>query len=308
MTPHALDISRKVAPNPGVLPSLRGIDVADAVIPVFKEGGDRITRISFNDRYPLEAWVENVRSGGKDHLIMPALEGLEPEIIEKVLSQYRGNLAQKIIDHKTMYGVAMTDVAGHKDEGLIVNAAFHQALLTGILDHLPLRGEVPVALFENLNTRFKKTDDHETSIALMYGEISENGRFRYLAANSHAPMLYSAQYGKILHLSDSHASCFAIGVGLSTAPGSEEHDDNDFFPKPPYEVNEIEIAKGDILLLYSDGLADYRNGEYFAGGLEERLLQTKDNSARDICGAIKEDVSVGKRGDDISYVVIKKND
>ena len=176
MKQNALDISRKVAPNMGGLPSLEGIDVADAVIPIFEEGGDRITRISFKDRYPLDHWAENVMRGGKDHFILPALKGISNEVTKQVVQNYRTNLVGKILNYKKIYGVAMTDVAGHEDEGLIVNAAFHQSLLTGILDSLPIRGEVPTALFENLNTRFQTTVDFESHIALLYAEISEIGR------------------------------------------------------------------------------------------------------------------------------------
>jgi len=248
-------------------------------------------------------------AGGRDQFILPALEGLPLEIREQALQNYRVDLAQKIKDHKSMYGVAMTDVAGHENEALIVNAAFHQALLTGVLDHLSVTGEVPVALFENLNTRFQNTEDFESHIALIYGEIAESGRFRYIAANSHAPILFSAQYNAILHLQDTHESSFPIGFALSEFTGADENDDEGTFTKPPYKVNELQIASGDILVLYSDGLHDHELGDgsrYISNGLEQLLRANKERSAQYICDRIREDVTKDPREDDVSYTIIKK--
>jgi hypothetical protein len=306
MSTRSLEISRKVAPKTGTLPSLNGIDIYGTVIPLLEEGGDRITWISFKDRYPLQRWSESINEGGKDHMIEPALIGIPEETKKIIIQNYRKNLSQKILDHEKKAGIAMTDVAGHDDESLIINAAFHQSLLTGILDHLPIRGEVPVALFENLNTRFRSTDDFESSLALLYGEISEEGEFRYIASNTHAPILYSAQYNKILRLQSTHNSSFPIGFALSSYSGSDELGTGDEIIKPPYKVNEIKISSKDILVLYSDGLYDHNDETYISNNLEKILSNNKNKSANEICQIIKKDILKDPREDDISYVVIKK--
>ena len=301
-------MSRKVAPKSGKLPSLEGIDIDGSVIPIHEEGGDRITWLSFKDRYPLDRWAEQVMDGSRDKTILPALENIEPTIAEQIKQQYRSDLSQKILGMKGIAGIAMTDAAGHEDEGLILNAAFHQAMLAGILAFVPHYGEVPVDLIELLNTRFRNTAEMDAHLALLYGEISEKGSFRYVAANSHAPILYSAHYDSIFHLQDTHASSMPIGFALSEFSGADELQDDATIIKPPYKVVEIQIAPGDFLLLYSDGLHDHIKGgeRYIERGLEETLLTKKNNSSREVCDAIKRDVLQDEREDDISYVVIKR--
>lgn len=310
MASRAIELAGKIAPKSGELPSLEGIDIDGCVIPMLEVGGDRITWVSFKDRYPLDHWAENVLEGGKDHLVMPALENVPEGMRDGILQAYRENLSQKILSHKGKAGVAMTDVAGHEDESLIVNASFHQSLMTGVLDHLPIRGEVPLALFENLNTRYHTTGDFETHLALLYAEISEQGKCRYVAANSHAPMLYSRQYGKMFHLQDTHESSLPIGFAISSFSGADEMSEEGNLVKPPYEVNEIEIAKGDILLLYSDGLHDHILGDgskYISSQLEQTVNEVKDAPIRKVCEAIKADVKIDEREDDISFVAIRRN-
>ena len=301
-------MSRKVAPKLGKLPSLEGMDIYGSVIPIHEEGGDRITWISFKDRYPLENWAGQVMNGSKDNVILPALEGIDPMIAEQIKQSYRTNLSQKIIGLGGKAGIVMTDAAGHENEGLILNAAVHQSLLSGVLAFVPLLGEVPVDLIELLNTRFRNTAEMDAHLALLYGEISDKGIFRYVAANSHAPILYSENHNSIFHLQDTHASSMPIGFALSEFPGTEELQDDATIIKPPYKVVETHIVKGDFLLLYSDGLHDHIGGgeRYIERGLEQTLLATKDSSAKEICDAIKQDVLQDEREDDISYVVIKK--
>ena len=305
MITMSLETSRKVAPKTGKLPELTNMDIHGTVIPLLEEGGDRITWISFKDRYPLDKWSDNVLEGGKDHIILPALENIQEEIKTKIIDNYRTNLSEKILQHKTKAGIAMTDVAGHSDEALIINAAFHQSLLNGILDHLPIRGEVPVALFENLNPRFKSTDDFTSSLALLYGEISENGNFRYIAANTHEPILYSTQYDTIFRLKKTHNSSLPIGFALSSYSGADETGSESDIIKPPYAISEINISAGDLLLLYSDGL--YDNKIYLENNLEKILSENKEKSANDICQIMKKNILESERDDDISYTIIKKN-
>ncbi|OPZ62187.1 MAG: Stage II sporulation protein E (SpoIIE) [Candidatus Aminicenantes bacterium ADurb.Bin508] len=81
--------------------------------------------------------------------------------------------------------------------------------------------------------------------------------------------------------------------------------------KEKYTINEINLmGKGDILILYTDGLselADQQGNLYFPEHLETVLRRVKTLSAKEIFGAIKEDLlSFGRRQDDLSFVIIKK--
>ena len=80
--------------------------------------------------------------------------------------------------------------------------------------------------------------------------------------------------------------------------------------KDPYRLNEIDlIGSGDIMLIYTDGLAEHElnEEEYFPTHVENVLRAHKTESAKDIFEALKADVlAFTDPEDDISFVVIKR--
>jgi serine phosphatase RsbU (regulator of sigma subunit) len=70
------------------------------------------------------------------------------------------------------------------------------------------------------------------------------------------------------------------------------------------------MGKGDIMLIYSDGLADLKNetAYFLPARLEETLRSAKHLSATEICREIKEAIAAfGTSDDDITFVVVKKS-
>ena len=71
------------------------------------------------------------------------------------------------------------------------------------------------------------------------------------------------------------------------------------------------MGAGDILLLYTDGLAEHSRGDggdnYFPGRLEQTMRRVKHEGATAIFEAIKKDlIEFNPASDDISVVVIKR--
>jgi serine phosphatase RsbU (regulator of sigma subunit) len=79
--------------------------------------------------------------------------------------------------------------------------------------------------------------------------------------------------------------------------------------KDRYTMNEWWLmGAGDIMLLYTDGLADHRREDesYFPEPLERKVREVKDGSAREIFEAIQQDLmAFSEPTDDISIVVVK---
>ncbi len=281
---------RKVIPDLGMLPKVEGIEIYGAKIPLQNEGGDHITWVDFKSRYNMSA------------------------MIEEALGRGRRDIARKLEENQHKAGMLLSDVAGHEDHNSILTAAFHHAFLLGVLDHLYYTGEVPVRLFEHLNTRFYNARDFTQNISMIYGEISEQGKFRYISAGSPPPVIYSNLYDRIFHLEkDQHSTTFPIGLAPSGVPGTNETlDDQPIAVKPPYEVNEISLmGKGDILILYTDGLSDHENEDnenYFPDRLESIIRKTKNLTLEKMFDAIREDIlSFAAPKDDISYILIRNN-
>jgi serine phosphatase RsbU (regulator of sigma subunit) len=80
-----------------------------------------------------------------------------------------------------------------------------------------------------------------------------------------------------------------------------------------YEVNQISLSTGDIILAFTDGLTELRNesGEFFGiENLKKLIFDTRDKSAMEICNTIYESALKFKgnaeQKDDITLLVIKK--
>jgi serine phosphatase RsbU (regulator of sigma subunit) len=209
-------------------------------------------------------------------------------------------------------GIALADVSGHRVTDALLSLMLHQAFLLGAIYELDFFGEITTRLFENLNARFFKSSSVGKFLTLVYGEISEEGKFRFISAAHPLPVIFSSKFDRFVDICPQTLTTFPP---IGTVPSS---DDIDRSParsplglKGRYEVNELNLmGSGDILLLYSDGLSEHSSsqGDYFPIHLEAILRQVKSLTAQQIFAAIVDDLlKFGQPQDDISLVVIKRN-
>ncbi len=283
------DIASHIKPTPGDIPQLEGFDIHGETIPYNGVvGGDHIIYLDFKKRYDLAARIERANSQGR------------PEVAWN-LSQCR-----------TKAGLVLADVAGHKATDAMLAAMLHQAFLLGSIYELDLYGEITKHLFENLNSRFYNSSGIHKFITMIYGEITEDARFRFLAAGHPAPMVFSRLNDRFMEVSEEHYSaCAPVGTMPSSNVIDRKTTESVLGFKEEYELNEWTLmGAGDILLLYTDGLVDHvREGErYFPHRLEAKVRELKDCPAREIVGAVKQDVlSFGDPTDDISLIAIVRS-
>lgn len=282
------DIARYLKPEPGDLPELRGIDVYGESLPLNGViGGDHIIYVDFKKRFDLEARIREAREVGRR------------EVVENLLRCQR------------KAGIAVADVSGHQITDALLAAMLHQAFLLGAIYELDYFGDVTTRLFENLNTRFYKSSAVNKFLTMIYGEISEDGAFRFISAAHPMPVVFSSRYDRIMDISEDLLTSFPP---IGTLPSHEDIDrrasQSVLGFKEKYEINEINLmGAGDILLLYTDGLSEHGQGEelYFPDRLEAALREVKDRSAREVFDAIKEDIlRFSLPSDDVSCVVIKR--
>ncbi len=282
------DIARYIKPPPGEIPELNGIDLYGESLPLNGIiGGDHIIYVDFKKRYDLEARIRQAREEGRR------------EVVEDLVRCQR------------KAGIAVVDVSGHQITDALLAAMLHQAFLLGAIYELDHYGQITERLFENLNTRFYNSSSVSKFLTMVYGEISEDGTFRFVSAAHPPPIVFSKAHDRIADISRDLCTTFPP---IGTLPSQEDIDRRAVQSvlgfKEKYEVNEWTLmGSGDILLLYTDGLLEHANEDedYFPGYLEAKLREVNDRSAREIFEAIKEDVLAFNRpSDDISYVVIKR--
>lgn len=283
------DITKKLKPSSGEIPSINGIDIFGETIPLNGvAGGDHIIYVDFNKRFDL------------DQRITEAQKENRPEIVEKlILNKHRS-------------GILVADAAGHNITDALLVAMLHQAFLTGLQYELKQNGEVTLELFEILNSRFFNSSSLTKFITLIYGEISDSGKFRFISAGHPLPVVFSHLYDKLVRICFDRMFRF---TPIGTLPSKEDVDHERNFSrlgyKRKYSVHEINLmGTGDILLLYSDGFSEHRDEKetlYFSSRLEKILNKIKDGSAKEIYFNLKEDLFYfAKPRDDISIVVVKK--
>jgi serine phosphatase RsbU (regulator of sigma subunit) len=283
-------IARELIPLSGDIPRIEGIDIfgqsrqLGGLI-----GGDHIIYIDFNQRFDLEERVREARKEGKQAVVK--------------------NLER----NRTRAGMLVADVSGHQITDALLSAMLHQAFLLGVQYELDIYGEITTNLFENINNRFYQSSAISKFITMVYGEISSSGDFRFISAGHPPPIVFSHEYNKIVEISsDRLIGFFPIG----TRPSPNQVD----FKKRIGEPGHLErfgfhqislLGKGDIMLLYTDGLLEHANTEenpFFPCLLELSLREVKDLTAREIYFRLIEDMlKYGELGDDLTLVVVKKN-
>lgn len=268
--------------------SLRNIDIHGATYPLNGElGGDHIVLLDFAQRYDLDLLIaEAGRTGAHDR-------------------------AARLEENRHRIGVLLADASGHSTTDALLTAMLHQAFLTGVLYELEINGHVTAKLFEILNTRFHRSSSVTKFVTMIYGEISDNGTFRFISAGHPAPMIFSAEFDCFVRIDPSRLKTFfPVGMFPNETGVEERFDTRPLVYKKKYTVNEVNLmAPGDILFLSTDGLGDHaRAGHpYLPGQLEAVVRRSKHLSARDIVGAVRQDMErFAPQIDDVSLVVIKR--
>jgi len=282
-----------LTPAPGAIPKIAGVDIHSISLPFNGvAGGDVISYVNFHERYDLDARIESALSRKKEAMVR-ALQKL-----------------------KRCGGILVADVAGHDFADALRALMLHQAFHTAALYEMDLNGEITVRLFEQINTRFLKSitlrnlaaqRDTAIFISLLYGEISHTGRFRFISAGHPTPLVFSQEYNCFVEICpDRLVSYPPIGLQPSEDNADAKHYERALGYKKRYTVNELNLmGRGDVLLLYTDGLLDPFS-KYTQKHLERDISRAKHNNAKEICETIlKERLAMAEQADDLSLIVIK---
>src|SRR5690349_18158330 len=171
------DIAKSLIPQPGDLPRLPGIDVCGKTLALNgMVGGDHIIYVDFKQRFDLDARIA------------------------RALEQNRGDVVEQLRRCQRTAGIAVVDVAGHRMTDALLAAMLHQAFLLGAIYELDMFGGITKRLFENLNTRFYQSSGSHKFISLIYGEISEDARFRFLSAAHPFPTIFSRRHDRFMEV------------------------------------------------------------------------------------------------------------
>jgi len=282
------EIANHMLPRMEEIPLLDGIDVYGGTVPLNGViGGDHIIYVDFKRRYDLQARKEQAQAEGRLEIV-------------KNLERCRKKA-----------GIAILDVSGHQATDSVLVAMLHQAFLLGSIYELDMFGHITRRLFENMNTRFYDLSNLNKFVTMIYGEISEDTTFRFLSAAHPPPVVFSNEHDRFMEVSEDLCTSFPpIGMLPSQDVVDRSRTQSILGFKDQYQLNEWRLmGKGDILLLYTDGLLDHArsNEPYVPQRLEHKIREVKHQGAREIFEAVKKDfLHFADLSDDISLVVIKR--
>ena len=286
---NLLEINAPLAPQPGQIPLVNGIDIFGESIQLNGMlGGDHIIFVDFNRRYDLGERILLAEAVGDD------------------------SVRKRLQATAKTGGILLADVSGHSVTDAALAGRLHDAFSVCVLYELDIYGTVTERMFETLNiSLYDSIPDHKF-ITMIYGEVSEQGTFKFISAGHPLPIVFSNEFDRLVDISPERFSMFPP---LGSQPPRHHVDKRKIRSTPlgykkKYRLNEINLmGDGDIMLIYTDGLSEYENenGMRFFATLEGLLRCVKNLTAAEIGAEIRKSVrAFGKPSDDISCVVVKK--
>lgn len=303
-----------INPSPGEIPELANIDIYGVSLPKNRAiGGDHMIYIDFSKRYDLDARIQKINEDWERDIEGFSDEEIatNPFIHKKEVE--KNILVEKIKRNKAKAGVLVADVKGHDESAAFIAGMLHQAFLTGALYELTMLGNITTHLFEIINTRFYNSSGFDDFLTMLYGEISEDGNFKFITAGHPKPVVFSNAFNRLMDIRPEFIANYPpIGVMPSADDIDITHTRSILGYKKGYQVQEINLmGNGDILLLYTDGLMDHSDSSgnmFFPKKLEALLKRNKALNSRQICRELKKELAAfsPEQEDDITFIVIKK--
>lgn len=198
-------------------------------------------------------------------------------------------------DLKDRFGVVIADAAGHGLVAAMLIRDFNTALYTAIAFEAAYAQDTTNLLFSKINRRMFRSSRPDQFISAFYAEVHKDGIVRYINAGHFSPLVLKRDRIESLDVG-------GLVLGAFWTPPIE------------YEVGETRMDLGDVLLGYTDGLIETRNGqgrEYGVEALRRLAWSNRDRSAKEMCDTVMADVAAfggaGRQNDDRTIIAIKKD-
>lgn len=194
-------------------------------------------------------------------------------------------------DDNQRLGVVVGDAASKG-----VSAAAEAMYISGAI-RMASSFEIKISpLMKRVNQLVNKIFEDDKFASLFYGELSDDkgGLFLYANAGHNPPIFLRNNSDEVIKLNPT-------GPVIGPTPNAK------------FAIENINFLKGDILVIYSDGVIDSTDQDFNYYGEDRfigRLKSLKQKSAKEIAYMVLEDVikfsKKGKYNDDKSLVVIKR--
>ncbi len=316
-------LRERLMPVEGAIPHIPGIEMFGNSIPAGTVGGDLFEYINFQQRYDIDARIQQaerlsrefldplpsgtpVRNSVDDHVQwLKTRPDYKPEMetdYRFARSSEEQRVAQVLRDLFSTAGVLLVDAQGHGIISAKIASTVHDTFHALMLTELDRYGKATPELLENLNLRLAQSvtarnalglsekEDAREIATMLYGEVRPGGNFRFANFGHPPPLVFSAEYCKFMNIDESRMVQF-LALGLQIPA---DHPDR----KKYYSLNlrqrefdasdvaEITLmSPGDILVLYTDGVYDGSDPDA-RESLEAVMRTCYREPAKAICNAL----------------------
>src|SRR5271170_3895053 len=316
-------LHQRLMPVEGSIPNIPGIEMFGNSIPAGTVGGDLFEYINFQQRYDIDARIQQAQRLSKEFLepLPPGVllrnlvddqvqwlkttPGYKPEMEAEyrfARSTEQVRVAGELQDLYSTAGVLVVDAQGHGIISAKIASTVHDTFHALMLTELDRYGRLTPMLLENMNVRLalavtarnelgiiEKGDARENA-TMIYGEVSPGGYFRFANFGHPPPLVFSAEYRKFMNIDESRMAQF-LPLGLQIPA---DHPDYKKYYSVNFRQTEVDtsdldqitlLSPGDILLLYTDGVYD-GSDKHGHELLEAVMREHYREPAKDICNAL----------------------
>jgi serine phosphatase RsbU (regulator of sigma subunit) len=316
-------LRERLMPVEGAIPHIPGIEMFGNSIPAESVGGDLFEYINFQQRYDIDARIQQAQRLSKEFLAplppgvplrnsvddqvqwLKTTPGYKPEMEAEyrfARSSEQVRVAEELRDLYSTAGVMVVDAQGHGIISAKIASTVHDTFHALILTELDRYGRTTPMLLENLNLRLAQSviarnalgitekEDAREIATMIYGEVRPGGHFRFANFGHPPPLVFSAEYRKFMSINESRMVRFlALGLHIPA-----DHPDRKKYYSLNFRQTEVDssdlgeitlMSPGDILVVYTDGVYD-GSDKQGRERLEAVMREHYRQPARDICNAL----------------------
>ncbi|MEB7772800.1 PP2C family protein-serine/threonine phosphatase [Kurthia gibsonii] len=222
---------------------------------------------------------------------IPTINGLSIGSISVPARKMNGDYIYYQGDSKRFVGVGVADVVGKG-----IPAALCMSMVKNGLDTLGQPSISPSYAMDVLNRIVEKTVDDNMFISMFYGRYDVvQSTFTYCSAGHEPALLYRAKDGKFIEL---ESEGLLLGV----------------LPDVHNQERSVQLAKGDMVIIMTDGVTECRVDDRFLekSELTDLIFKHKDKIPQQLAEAIFHEIEKLSQfqnlADDLTFVVLKKED
>ncbi|ANU24302.1 PP2C family protein-serine/threonine phosphatase [Planococcus donghaensis] len=219
---------------------------------------------------------------------LPLLEGLDIGLLSIPARKMNGDYIYFVSEHDGYAGVAVADVIG---KGL--PAALCMSMIKFGMDSLSSSQALPKDVLSVINRIVEKSVDDSMFVSMFYGNYdAKRARLTYGSAGHEPAILYRAKDNEFTELN-------AKGLLLGVSPAAV------------YEEHTVDLEKGDLVIMMTDGVTEGRNEEGFIERevIYELIKRKKEQSAQAIVQYVYDELERMQNAhfqDDFTLVIYKK--